>query len=211
MKTNSKTRSDFEKIQSAVSELFFLVLICILPPLSIFCDLVHLGKHLPESSVTELFQELLLLYAVVTLAISARKHPGSRGMLALMSGLFACMFIRENDSVLDHIWHGFWFWPAILVAIGTITYVCICCRESVIGPVLDLSETKTFVYLALGMVVILVLSRLYGSGRFLWNSILTGYYSHGIKSAIQEGLELFGYLMIAHGSGRLAHRLNQHS
>lgn len=211
MQNDSRHKSDFEEIQSALSELFFLVLICILPPLSIFCDLVQLGGKLPESSVTETFQELLLLYAVVTLAISARKHPGSRGMLVLMSGLFACMFIRENDSVLDHVWHGFWFWPAMLVAIGTITYVCIRCRESVIGPVLDLYETKTFVYLALGMVVILVLSRLYGSGRFVWNSFITGYYSHGIKTAIQEGLELFGYLMLAHGSGQLAHRLNRSS
>ncbi|MEX2608243.1 MAG: hypothetical protein WD708_12950 [Kiritimatiellia bacterium] len=204
-------KSDYERFQSGLSELFTLVLICLLPPISIFCDLTLLGRRLLENSVTETFQELFLLFAIVTLWISARKHPESRGMLALMAGLFACMFIRENDSALDHIWHGFWFWPAMTVAVVVIVYVAVYCRESVTGPVLDLFDSKSFLYIAMGLVVILVLSRLFGSGRFVWNTFITGYYTHSVKTAIQEGLELFGYQLLANGSAMLARELNQSS
>jgi hypothetical protein len=46
---------------------------------------------------------------------------------------------------------------------------------------------------------VLVFSRVFGTGS-LWRAIMLDEYQNLYKSVIQEGLELFGYLLIAYGT-----------
>ena len=60
--------------------------------------------------------------------------------------------------------------------------------------------TRAYFYLLVGLVIVLVFSRVFGSGNLLWDYVMAGAYTHGFKTTLQEGLELFGYVFIAVGA-----------
>lgn len=117
-----------------------------------------------------------------------------------MAGFFSCALIRELDVYLVAIWHGFWLYPALVVALSTIAYVVLFCRTLVAVPMSNFIGTRPYFFIMVGLIVVLVFSRTFGSGALLWKALLGVAYSSSFRSAIQEGLELFGYLLIAYGS-----------
>lgn len=160
---------------------------------------VSIVGSIQENSVTELTQELLVLAAAVLFGITAWRCPKLSSMLVLFAGLFGCMFIRELDVVFDQVFRGFWFYPALLVAVGTIFYAMRCPRLT-FRQLRDHLMTSPFRSVALGLLIVLVISRIAGTGR-LWEFILanetTAQYC---KNVVQEGLELWGYVIIAAGA-----------
>ncbi len=187
-------------IARGLCEFFFLALVSLVPALFAFIDIVFLGDGVSELSLTEITQETLLFVSALLIGHSAWRHADSRGFLMLMAGFFACMLVRELDGLLDNIWHGFWFWPAFLLAIATITYVMIYCRDTILEPMANFIDSKAFFYIMFGLIVVLVFSRVFGSGAILWKSLMGPDYNPVLKSTLQEGLELFGYIFIAYGS-----------
>ncbi len=157
-------------------------------------DFFLLENKLEEDSLTEFFQLLLLFTSIITFAWSAKKVEESRTLFILISGFLGCMFIREMDFYLDMIVHGFWFYPAILLAILVITY-SIKNNDLLIHSVRVFSKTNVYFNLLVGLIIIMVFSRLFGSGT-LWKEIMNDDYNHIYKTIIQEGLELFGYMFI---------------
>ena len=85
-------------------------------------DYFFLENNLSERSLTELFQQLLLLACVVIFTWSAEKVEDSRTLYILIAGFFACMFLRELDYYFDMIVHGFWVYPTLLLAGLVISY-----------------------------------------------------------------------------------------
>jgi hypothetical protein len=192
--------NSFRTIIIGAGEFLLLALFAVIPPLFLVIDVVVLESGVTETSVTEVSQSALLLIAASAYWWMAYRCLQSRGFFMLVAGFFSCMLIRELDVFLDHIWHGFWIWPALLVALGTIGFVAFCCKNRVVKPMASFVDTKPCLYIEFGLVVVLVFSRIFGSGKLVWKLVLREGYLNMAKSAIQEGIELFGYLFIAYGA-----------
>jgi len=185
-------------IYYSIFESLLLAVLMIIVPVLVALDVVVIGHGLPELSFTEISQELLILMSALIFAYDARYRIQERGFLVLVAGFFGCMFIRECDALLDNIVHGFWVYPAFLLAFGSIYYASLH-QETVLYPMIKLIRKKHFAYLLTGLVFVLLFSRLFGTGG-LWREIMGGDYNSLYKNIIQEGLELTGYTLIGYGS-----------
>ncbi|MCE5266796.1 MAG: hypothetical protein LLG00_02790 [Planctomycetaceae bacterium] len=175
-------------------------------PLIVYVDNVILHDDVSEYSITEITQETLLLLSTVLVLVTAWRRADTRGFLMLVGGFFACMLIRELDFLFDVIRHGFWVYPAILTAAGTIACAA-AWRKSVLPAAAAYVGTRSCVYMTIGLLVVLLLSRLFGSGRLIWSDIIaTDQYKTLYKTIIQEGLELFGYIFVFYASCLLARK-----
>ena len=161
-------------------------------------DYFFLENNLSEQSLTEIFQQLLLLASVAIFTWSAYKEQESRTFFILVAGFFGCMFLRELDYYFDMIVHGFWFYPTLLLAISVIIY-SIKNNEFLLRSISSFSQSKAYFNILIGLVIIMIFSRLFGSGT-LWKEVMNEDYHHIYKTIIQEGLELFGYMFLFIGS-----------
>lgn len=161
-------------------------------------DYFFLENNLSEQSLTEVFQQLLLLASVAIFSWSAYKEQESRTFFILVAGFFGCMLLRELDYYFDMIVHGFWFYPTILLASSVIIY-SIKNDEFLLRSVRSFGQSKAYFNILIGLVIIMIFSRLFGSGT-LWKDVMNEDYHHIYKTIIQEGLELFGYLFLFIGS-----------
>lgn len=188
------------KILYSFIEIMMLAILSVIPTVTVLIDCVIINNIIKEVSVTELTQALLLFSIISVFSITAIKNKNSRGFLVLAAGFFSCMLIRELDGFLDNIYHGFWFWPAIVTAIASIIYAAFFCRNTIIKPMSDFINTKPYFFIIFGLIVVMVFSRIFGSGNVFWKHILSSEYMFLIKGVLQEGIELFGYLFLAYGS-----------
>ncbi|KGJ96920.1 hypothetical protein [Colwellia psychrerythraea] len=161
-------------------------------------DFFFLENNLSERSLTELFQQLLLLASIAIFIWSSIKVEESRTLFVLVAGFFGCMFLRELDYYFDMIVHGFWLYPTLLLASLVITY-SIKNNKHLISSVRSFSQTNAYFNILVGLVIIMIFSRLFGSGT-LWKEVMNDDYHHIYKTIIQEGLELFGYVFVFIGS-----------
>ena len=199
-------QSPFQKIAYAVGEFFILTFLALLPVLSVYTDVVILGNNVGEISVTEITQETLLLFTAIIFWYGAWKKPNIRGFLVLVAGFFSCLFIREMDAFLDEIWHGFWFWPALIMAMVSIGYARFAAKNTNLKPLIDFINTKPYFLILIGLIILLMLSRTFGSGNLLWHDLLPEGNSSLVKTVVQEGLELLGYGFIFYGALDFRHR-----
>jgi hypothetical protein len=188
------------KIVRSIGEFFLLSLLSLTVPGFVFIDSVIIGDGVGESSITEFVQETLLMVSAMCFGYAAWRHKDSRGFFVLIAGFFSCLLVRELDSFFDNFRHGFWFWPALLVALISITYVMVYCRDTVLGAMADFVDSRPYFFIIFGLVIVLVFSRVFGSGEILWKHMMTSDYENVYKRALQEGLELLGYIYIAYGT-----------
>lgn len=157
-----------------------------------YLDLKKYGR-IPEMSLTEFAQELLLFVSAAIFFCLARKRRDN-GVL-LVSGFLLCMFIRELDALFDLLFHGAWKYLA-LAATGVFLYAA--WRGGTERAMQKLSafmKTRSYDVLACGMLVVLVISRLLGMSS-LWSLALGRHFSSIFKNFIEEGTELLGYMII---------------
>ena len=175
----------------------------------VWVDVTVTGS-ISEASVTELAQESLILAAACLFGFTAWRCPKLRSLLVLVAGLFGCMFIRELDAVFDIVFHGFWLYPALLLAAGSVIYATRCTRMS-FRESRELLITSPFRSVSFGLLIVLVISRVAGTGK-LWSFILgSASAGHFYKNIVQEGLELWGYGIIAAGAWYVMSQLTQTS
>lgn len=167
-------------------------------PFFISVDITVLENQLSEVSITEFMQEIFIFIAALIFYRASSKHLESKGLFILMAGLFAMMFVREGDYYLDAIFHGFWKVPVAMILITTV-YFAYQNRKTILEPMLTHMESKPFVYIFIGFMIIVIFSRVFGTGS-LWREIMGDNYHHLYKTIIQEGLELFGYSLLFYGS-----------
>ena len=151
-----------------------------------------------EVSVTELTQEALVLLSAVMFGLGARQRPDSRGWLVLVAGFLTCMLIREADMWFDMLAKGFWVYPAVLTA-GTAIAYATRHRGNLPSSMAAFAATRASAYIATGLLIVILFSRLFGSGSF-WQQLVAGSYHPAYKTFIQEGIELLGYVLLAFGS-----------
>ncbi len=151
-----------------------------------------------EVSLTELTQSVLIFLSAIMFGIIAWRQPNTRGWMVLVSGLFACMFIREMDFWLDKIYKGLWFYPAMFTAITVIMY-SIRQKQAMLPTFVEFTSTRSYPYIMTGLLILLLFSRLFGTGSF-WQEVMTENYHPVYNRVIQEGIELLGYVLIAFGS-----------
>ncbi|WP_139253957.1 hypothetical protein [Marinobacterium iners] len=186
------------QIRAALIQFLVLAALALVPPLIIYLDVQTIKDSVGEISLTEVSQTLCLLLTVTLFASTTWQQTESRGFYVLVTGFFLCMLIREHDFVFDLIRHGAWVYPALAVTLTALVTALIW-RHTVVGPMAAFTRLQGYHQLILGLVVVLVFSRVFGTGS-LWRAVMLDEYQNLYKSVIQEGLELFGYLLIAYGT-----------
>lgn len=170
----------------------------VLITLIIYLDAVILGHGASEFSFTQFTQEGLLFVSAVIFFALMKNEPESRGFLILCGGFLTVLLIREIDVLFDQIRHGLWVYPAIAVILVTLVYA----RKSsgtVSGPLVYYLQTYPFAYIIIGLMIVTVFSRIFGSG-VIWKVVMANDYSYEFKSIVQEGAELLGYAFLFYGS-----------
>lgn len=191
---------DEKKIRSAVAEFTALSVTVLMVPLFLALDLLVFRNRVTEFSLTELSQELLVLATTILLGFKARRHPESKGLLTLMCGFFACLFIRELDCFFDTVFYrGFWRWLTLATAIFAGAHPLLF-QAPVKAPLCRLIGTRSHLFFSFGLIVVLLLSRTLCSGHLIWRGVLSPEAVVLFKNAMQEGLELFGYLFVFWGA-----------
>lgn len=188
-----------------LGELFLLAILALLPAVAVYIDLAVLGQKTGEKSVTEISQAVILLFTILICWRASQHYLNERGAFVLMVGFFTCALIREMDAVFDLVWHGFWVIPAIVVTVACIAYALVILGwRPIAESLIKLAHTREMTFIFLGLITLLVLSRTFGSGNLIWNDVLPQGIASTFKSALQEGLELYGYIYILYGSFRFS-------
>ena len=166
--------------------------------LIIYADTVIFDHGVSERSLTELTQEGIIFVSVIIFFALSKSQPESRGFLVLCGGFFSVMLIRELDGFFDQINHGFWVYPAIVVTLITLIYAHRC-PGTVSGPLVHYFQTSPFAYIMIGLMIVILFSRVFGSG-IIWRVVMADNYMTDYKAIIQEGVELLGYVIVFYGS-----------
>lgn len=185
---------EIRNILNGFAQFVFLAFLVTLPIITLSIDFIYLKQGLSENSMTEYLQEILLLLTTLSFAYTAYKDPSTRHFCVLLTGFFACMFIRELDGLFDLIFHGFWVIPATLVALFSIIFA-LRNKQQALSTFSCFVQSRHFITLNLGMALLLVFSRLFGIGE-LWEGILGSNYDRIVKRVAEEGLEVLGYTII---------------
>ena len=161
-------------------------------------DYVVAGEKFGERSFTESLQLILLAITIAGFGWAGWRRPDLRGFTNLMAGLALLAWIRELDWLLDHVVHGFWKYPAVLVLAGTGLLVWRR-RGDLSASIVDFLQRPAWGVILSGFVTVFVFSRLFGYKGF-WQAVLEDGYLRAAKNAAEEGTELLGYALLAIGA-----------
>lgn len=177
---------------------FFILALMALLSLSIiysvtYCDILHTGL-ISDRSLTEALQESLLFISICIYAYIVKRYH-TKGVI-LVAGFLTCMLIREWDGVFDVLlFHGAWKYVAIPAAVLSCYLAFRSGKDKVIADLACFMQKKAYNILLLGMIVVLIISRIFGM-RILLNLFSSISFNQGLKNFLEEGSELFGYLII---------------
>lgn len=171
----------------------FLALAVAVVVLCLHVDVNIFKNGLSEDSMTEIVQECILFAIILIHLIRAWKNSAARQCNILIAGFFLAMLIRELDAVFDLIHHGSWLWFALASSLVTIYFAC---RQPqrVLAQLAEYTTTPSYGLMIAGLLAILIFSRLFGMS-ILWHSILQDGYVRIVKNMVEEGSELFGYIV----------------
>jgi hypothetical protein len=187
-----------KSLGSLLLELMILTLLVIVVPAFVYLDSGILFERMAEVSVTEFAQALLIALTSLLFFLGARRLPQAAAYLMSVATLTAAMLLRENDALFDRVWHGFWIWPvAALFCFGA--FYALRRRGTFRQPFRDHLASREAAFLVIGFVILLFFSRIFGSGS-LWREVMGADYDFRYKAALQEGIELLGYCLIAYGA-----------
>lgn len=178
-----------------------LGMVAAIPFLAVYCDLFILQTDLQtqsEQSIVEYTQSLFLLIMIGLFARNAASYPQYRCGFVLIAGFLLCMFIREMDQYLDAIMHSIWVYPALIVAFSCVLYALFRRQQATAG-LLYFVQHRAYLIFVVGLVILLVTSRLLGSG-FLWKMAMGEHYLRAVKHIIEECGELLGYSFMLLGT-----------
>ncbi len=150
-------------------------------------------EHFTEYGLVEWAQEALLFLAAAMYGYLGLRSNDT--FYQLVSGFLLCMFIRELDFLFDFIKHGAWQYVAIAAAAVCIYRVSRSGIRKICDDLCSGIDSRSFFWLFIGLIVVLVFSRLFGMNLF-WRSCLGDHFMYDVKRAIEEFTELWGYLLI---------------
>ena len=181
------------------------IAICLLVNVVLRIDYVILSNTLGENSLTETLQLVMLAISSGSFFYLAKRRPVLRHAAVLIGSFFLVMFIRENDALFDSIIHGFWLYPALAITMTALIYAIRNGKQTLdqLAVILNSSYTNLFI---LGLIMLLVYSRLIGMGDF-WKDVMHEYYVRDVKNIVEEGSELLAYCIIAFASIKIQRSL----
>ena len=158
---------------------------------------VTVHQNIVENSFVEFSQEALLLAttAIFTMQAIAKRQGG----LWLVAGFFGCLFLRELDAYFDMIVHGAWKYFALVVIAFVFWQAWHLGKENTIGSLAAFMKTRAFIFIFIGLLIVLVYSRLFGMGE-LWKAIMGDNFNRTVKNVVEEGSELWGYALVFLGT-----------
>lgn len=188
--------SNIKTILNGAAEFFLAALIAAGVIGCIYLD-VTVNQNIKENSFVEFSQEVLLMATTIIFAVQAttKRHGG----LWLVAGFFGCMLVREFDAFFDQIVHGAWKYFALVIIVFVFFKAWRLGKENTITTLSAFMKTRSFVFIFIGLLIVLVYSRLFGMGE-LWHSIMTDHFNRTVKNVVEEGSELWGYALVFWGS-----------
>ncbi len=186
-------------IKFAALELLTLIGMSIFAVGAVYFDVVALKNGLTEKSLTEFSQQLLLLLSAALFFYAGKKANDARPFNVFMGSMFTTMLVRECDVYFDVIQHGSWVYPATALILFTLVYT-FKNKTHFFTALRSYFSTRSYIFVLIGFLLVIVFSRTFGSGNIIWKPLMGSDYHVIYKSAMQEGLELFGYLFILYGS-----------
>lgn len=173
-------------------ELIIYLSICTIVPALVLLEFWFFNSSCEEIGVIEISQEFILFLTILFLINFS--NESNKRIAYLFCYFLSILLIRELDFLFDYISHGFWFWIVLVVLFACI-YKNYYFRDILLIEFEKVKNTSSFSILLLGFSFLFVFSRLFGTSD-LWEIILVDDYIRLVKTVVQEGLELFGYLLI---------------
>lgn len=186
-------------ILNAIAQFLCFAVLVAIPVLIIRIDIDALKVGSSENTLVEYVAQALLALSILCYAHVAKHTPQFRRFGALVMGFLLCLLIRELDMFFDQlVFHGFWAYPAYLVAAIAIIY-SLTDRAETAKEFAAFVSGRPFTLLCFGLAMLLVFSRLFGMGSF-WEAILDDGYVRVAKNVAEEGTELLAYFTIFYAS-----------
>lgn len=188
--------SNIKTICNGFAEFFLAAIIAASVVGCIYLDITA-HKNIVENSFVEFGQEFLLLLTTAIFGSMAIKKQS--GGLWLVAGFFGCLFIRELDAYFDEIVHGAWKY----FALALVAFVCFKAWkigiENTIETLANFMKTRSFIFIFIGLLIVLAYSRLFGMGE-LWHAVMGENFNRTVKNVVEEGSELWGYALVFWGA-----------
>ena len=144
-----------------------------------------------SETAIEWVQDIVLLISMGSFFTLAKLIPEERGGILLMAGFMTSLFIREQDAYFDFISKS--AWQIVLAVFLVILFWRVWKR----GLSEALEGSQSFVAMIAGLGMLLVYSRLYGSGH-LWSLFISEEGPKYIaKRLSEESTELLGYALMS--------------
>ncbi|SMY35408.1 hypothetical protein [Photobacterium andalusiense] len=192
-------RSDINIIMSKLINFIILAIILTIPIAVIDYDVIYLKDNIPEQSLTEYTQELLLFICTMIFFYLGITKVIYRRCAFIVAGFFTCMLIRELDLFFDQlVFHGFWVYPAAAIAIMALIYANQQ-RQQTLSALAEFMSNSYFPILCLGLGITLIYSRLFGMGE-MWHLVLGNDFHRVVKNIAEESSELLGYCLMFYAS-----------
>lgn len=187
-------------VGAIASRFLWMAFVVTVPPICLMVDIKLFGSNIPEASFTEITQALFLVISIVTFLVTAKKVSDDRAFSYLAAAFFSCLLIREMDMYLDAVFHGFWKYLAVPLAICTLLWASRC-TKNVLETMSYFLRTQAGMVMMVGLVVLLFYSRIFGMTD-LWKEVMGEDYIRTVKNAVEETCELLGYSLIVAASLR---------
>jgi multisubunit Na+/H+ antiporter MnhB subunit len=160
-----------------------------------------------EYSPIELIQPLILAVCGLLMLWVARIYPPQRPLAYVFGGLAIMFFVRELDYFLDRFLADN-LWQALIVIVGSLLIVfAVRNRRRLRIALIRIWPSPGLALIFSGAVVLFAFVRLVGH-EALWQAILGDDYIRVIKLAVEEFIELVGYLLCLIGSIEYAYQVH---
>ncbi len=181
-------------IRQALLEFVYLIVIMLSSVAVLYLEVFYLKSVDSEKSLIENVQCLYLAIISIIFLFYAFKHRKFRGGFILIGGFVLCMLIRENDQLSDKWFHGSWKYFASVVAVICIIYAVKNANTSLEG-LCHFIKTKDYAIFVTGLIVVLIVSRLFGVGE-IWTTIMRDDYINVVIKIVGEYGELANHTII---------------
>ena len=164
----------------------------VIPFAALLVDTVYLRNSVGEESVVEYCQDMFLIILSALFFRQAHRYKEARSGFLLIGCFFLTMLLREMDNIFDIlIYHGSWNLFAAPIATFAVVYALLNKTET-LNALTDFTQSKEFYSFIIGLLQVLVISRLIGMS-WLWRSIFYYEYPRIVKNIAEEYTELLGY------------------
>lgn len=159
-----------------------------------------------EMPLVELLQQILLSVIVFMFWRQVAIDAVHRRFHLLVACFFTCVFVRELDNWLE-LWAprdsvpvaSLWILLVTAIASPAIVYALNDWRQ-LARPMTCFADSRAGTFMVIGLSIVLIFSRVFGSGVLIWGTYLESAPGNLVKTVIQETLELFGYVFITYSS-----------